>query len=71
MGHVLLNIKKLNIMTKDQKIAQLESQLKQVLEAYNILEEYACEISVESIEDNETITYANSIITTALQIDKN
>ncbi len=58
-------------MTKDQKIAQLESQLKQVLEAYNILEEYACEISVESIEDNETITYANSIITTALQIDKN
>jgi uncharacterized protein YpbB len=58
-------------MTKDQKIAQLESQLKQVLEAYNILEEYACEISVESIEDNETITYANSIITTALQIDNN
>jgi len=55
-------------MTPEQRIQQLENQLKQVLEAYNILEEYACEL-VDDAEDNETIAYANSIVTIALHID--
>lgn len=55
-------------MTQEQKIQQLENQLKQVLEAYNILEEYASEL-VDDAEDNETIAYANSIVTIALHID--
>ena len=56
-------------MTNVQKIEQLENQLKQVLEAYNILEEYACELSDEDVDNNETISYANSIVTIALHID--
>jgi hypothetical protein len=56
-------------MTQEQKIQQLENQLKQVLEAYNILEEYACDLADEGVEDNETIAYANSIVTIALHID--
>jgi hypothetical protein len=52
-------------MTDKEKIAQLESTLKDVLEAYNILEEYACEL-VDDAEDNETITHANSIVQIAI-----
>jgi hypothetical protein len=55
-------------MTPEQRIQQLENQLKQVLEAYNILEEYVCEL-VDDAKDNETIAYANSIVTIALHID--
>ena len=55
-------------MTQEERIKQLENQLEQLLEAYNILEEYACEL-VDDAEDNETITYANSIVTIALHID--
>lgn len=57
-------------MKQEQKIAQLESQLKQVLDAYNILEEYCCEFA-EDAEKNEIITYANSIVNNALNIDNN
>ena len=56
-------------MTQEQKIKQLESQLRQVLEAYNILEEYACELSDEDVYSNQTISHANSIVTIALHID--
>ena len=55
-------------MTQEERIKQLENQLEQLLEAYNILEEYACEL-VDDAEDNETISYANSIVTIALHID--
>ena len=52
-------------MTDKERIAQLEDQLKQVLEAYGILEEYACGL-IGDVEDNETITYTNSIVTIAM-----
>jgi hypothetical protein len=55
-------------MTQTQQIAQLKNQLKQVLDAYNILEEYCCEL-VDDVEENETLTYANSIVEIALNID--
>lgn len=54
--------------TQAQENAQLKSQLSQVLDAYNILEEYCSEL-VENVEENETLTYANSIVTIALNID--
>lgn len=53
-------------MTDKERIAQLEDQLKQVLEAYGILEEYACGLIGGDVEDNETITYTNSIVTIAI-----
>lgn len=55
-------------MTQAQEITQLKNQLAQVLDAYNILEEYCCEL-VNNVEENETLTYANSIVTIALNID--
>ena len=54
--------------TQAQENAQLKSQLAQVLDAYNILEEYCSEL-VDNVEENETLTYANSIVTIALNID--
>lgn len=54
-------------MTDQEKIAQLESALKDILEAYSIIEEYVCELVGHSeAEDNETITHANSIVQIAL-----
>jgi hypothetical protein len=55
-------------MKPEQKIQQLENQLKQVLEAYNILEEYTAEL-VGNAEENETLTYTNSIVTIALHVN--
>jgi hypothetical protein len=55
-------------MKQTQQIAQLKSQLSQLLDAYNILEEYCCEL-VDNVEENETLTYANSIVTIALNSD--
>lgn len=52
-------------MTDKEKIAQLEDRLKNVLKAYGIIEEYVC-LLVSDVEDNETITYANSIVQIAL-----
>lgn len=57
-------------ITDKEKIAQLENQLRQVVEAYDILEEYTSQL-VGSAEENETLTYTNSIVTTALHIDNN
>lgn len=55
-------------MTQEEKIALLEQQLKSVLEAYGILEEYVCQL-VDDVKDNETITYANSIVQIAMNVE--
>jgi predicted transcriptional regulator len=52
-----------------EQIVELQDQLKEVVEAYHILEEYVCEFvgSVgEDIEDNETLKYTNSIVQLAI-----
>jgi hypothetical protein len=48
---------------------KLKSQLDAVLEAYGILEEYACLLVGSDCENNETITYANSIVQIAMNED--
>ena len=54
-------------MTDQEKIIQLENTLKDVLEAYTILEEYVCELVGHSdAVDNEIIIKANSIVQIAL-----
>jgi hypothetical protein len=58
----------MNKETQAQEIAQLKRQLSQVLDAYNILEEYCCEL-VDDVEENKTLIYANSIINIAFNID--
>ena len=58
-------------MTNEEKIAKLESQLKAVLEAYSIIEEYVCLLVGNSCDENETITYANSIVQIALNDELN
>lgn len=47
--------------TQKEEIAKLKRQLKKVLKAYSILEEYACEL-VDDVEENETITHCNKIV---------
>lgn len=54
--------------TQEEEIAQLKTQLQQVLEAYSILEEYCFEL-VGDAETNETLTYTNSIVANTLNID--
>ena len=53
-------------MKNQEKIAQLENKLRQVLEAYYIIEEYACLLVGSDCEENEIITEANSIVEIAL-----
>ena len=67
-NHKQINFNKMENKTQAQEIAQLKSQLSQLLDAYNILEEYCSEL-VDNVEENETLTYANSIVTIALNID--
>ena len=55
-------------MTQEEKIALLEQQLKSVLEAYEILEEYTSGL-VGDVENNETIKYANSIVQIAMNVE--
>ena len=43
------------------QINQLELKFNQLLEAYNILNEYTCEILGSDSEDNETLNYCNEI----------
>jgi len=50
---------------------KLKSQLEAVLEAYSILEEYACLLVGSDCESNETITHANSIVQIAMNEDIN
>jgi len=48
---------------------KLKSQLEAVLEAYSILEEYACLLVGGNYEENETIAHANSIVQIAMNED--
>lgn len=52
-----------------EELEKLKSQLNAVLEAYNILEEYACLLVGSDCENNETITHANSIVQIAMNED--
>lgn len=52
-------------MTNQEKITQLENQLKEVLSAYNILEEYCCLLVGSDCDENEIITEANKIVNEA------
>jgi hypothetical protein len=56
-------------MENQEKIAQLENKLRQVLRAYYMIEEYACLLVGSDCEENEIITKANSIVEIALSID--
>lgn len=51
-------------MTNEEK---LQRQLKAVLEAYYIIEEYACMLVGGDCQENEIITEANEIIENALK----
>ena len=53
-------------MNNQDKIKQLENQLKEVLSAYNILEEYCCLLVGSDCDENETITKANEIVNNSL-----
>ena len=52
-----------------EEIEKLKGQLKAVLEAYSILEEYSCLLVGSDCETNETITHANSIVQIAMNED--
>lgn len=54
----------------ENEIIKLKIQLKAVLEAYSILEEYSCLLVGSDCEENETIRYANVIVQMALNEDK-
>tara|TARA_R110000868_G_scaffold187100_1_gene429613 strand:- start:245 stop:424 length:180 start_codon:yes stop_codon:yes gene_type:complete len=54
-------------MTNEEKIEKLESQLKAVLDAYYIIEEYACMLVGGDCEENQTITQANEMIEDAFK----
>jgi hypothetical protein len=58
-------------MTNEEQISKLKNQLKTVLEAYSILEEYACLLIGTGCDENETITHANSIVQIALNDELN
>ena len=53
-------------MKNQEKIIQLENQLKEVLSAYNILEEYCCLLVGSDCDENEIITEANKIVNNSL-----
>lgn len=54
-------------MNSNKKIAMLEEQVKSILEAYSILEEYASMLVNDC--NNETIIYANSIVQIAMNME--
>lgn len=57
-------------MTNEEKIALLEGQLKALLEAYGILEEYTRELLGHSdAEDNETLLHVNAIVDVAMNVE--
>jgi hypothetical protein len=53
-------------MGNQDKTKQLENQLASILTAYNILEEYCCLLVGGDLDDNETISKANMIVSKAL-----
>jgi hypothetical protein len=54
-------------MENQDKIKQLEKQLNRILTAYNILEEYCCLLVGGDLDENETISEANMIVSKALK----
>ena len=56
-----------NKVTTNQEVRELQDQLREVVKAYEILEEYTCLLlgSGEASE-NETISHCNSIVSIAL-----
>ena len=61
----------ISLITNKMETDKLKSQLEAVLEAYSILEEYACLLVGSDCENNETITHANSIVQIAMNEDIN
>lgn len=53
-------------ITEKQEIAKIKHQLKQVIKAYLILEQYTCEL-VDDSEENETLTECNEIFEKAIK----
>jgi hypothetical protein len=47
-------------MTKSEE--KLSNQIKELLKAYFILEEYTCELASDDLENNEIISYTNDIV---------
>ena len=56
-------------MKTSEELNKVKNQLEAVLEAYSILEEYVCLLVSDCVE-NETITYANSIVQMAMNEDE-
>lgn len=54
-------------MNSNEKIAMLEEQVKSILEAYSVLEEYVSELVND--DDNEIITHTNSIVRIAMNME--
>jgi len=69
IGMFLVTIK-FKQMKNTEKIAKLETQLRQVLEAYSLLEEYTT-LLVGNSEESETINYTNSIVQIAMNDELN
>jgi hypothetical protein len=53
-----------------EELEKVKNQLDSVLEAYSILEEYVCLLVGSNCVENETITYANSIVQIAMNEDE-
>ena len=61
----MTNQEKILMRYKVREIAELKKQLDSVLSAYNILEEYCCELVGSDVAENETISEANKIVNEA------
>lgn len=57
-------------MKTREELEKVKNQLDSVLEAYSILEEYVCLLVGSGCDENETITYANSIVQMAMNEDE-
>ena len=57
-------------MKTSEELKKVKNQLEAVLEAYSIIEEYACLLVGSDCDENETITYANSIVQIAMNDDE-
>lgn len=61
----MTNQEKILMRYNVREIAELKKQLDSVLSAYNILEEYCCELVGGDVAENETISEANKIVNEA------
>lgn len=57
-------------MKTSEELQKVKNQLEALLEAYSILEEYVCLLVGSDCDENETITYANSIVQIAMNDDE-